>query len=100
MVVPIVLALVLATTADAAVFCARPKGDGSFNSSVKIREACKPNEVPLGVVVRGLRWSDNGDGTVSDNLTGLVWEKKQDLDSNPNAGNVHDADNIYTLSDG
>lgn len=33
---------------------------------------------------------DNGDGTISDPTTGLMWEKKS------NDGSVHDVDNIYT----
>lgn len=37
----------IATTLKAAVLCARPKRDGSFNSTVKIREACKPKEHQL-----------------------------------------------------
>jgi hypothetical protein len=40
------------------------------------------------------RWVDNGDGTVTDNLTGLIWEKKTD------DGSVHDWDNVYTWSNG
>jgi len=36
------------------------------------------------------RFVDNGDGTVSDNQTHLVWEKKDDL------GGIHDKDNFYT----
>jgi hypothetical protein len=40
------------------------------------------------------RLVDNGDGTVTDNLTGLVWEKKDD------AGGIHDKDNLYTWSTG
>ena len=42
----------------------------------------------------GSRFTDNGDGTVSDKLTGLVWEKKTD------DGSVHDKDNLYTWSTG
>jgi hypothetical protein len=38
------------------------------------------------------RFVDNGDGTVTDNQTGLVWERKTDDDS------VHDKDNTYTWS--
>jgi hypothetical protein len=37
-----------------------------------------------------LRFVDNGDGTVSDKWTGLMWEKKSD------DGSVHDWDNSYT----
>ena len=38
------------------------------------------------------RWVDNGNGTVTDNLTGLVWEKKTD------DGTVHDWDNTVMWS--
>ena len=34
-------------------------------------------------------FTDNGDGTVTDNTTGLMWEKKDD------AGGIHDKDNVY-----
>jgi hypothetical protein len=46
------------------------------------------------------RFSDNGDGTVTDHLTGLQWERKDNLDSTPNLSDPHDADNTYTLSAG
>lgn len=52
-----------------------------------------------------VRFTDNGDGTVSDAQTGLTWEKKGDLDGVPvvcaSAGacpDPHDADNQYTYS--
>jgi hypothetical protein len=35
-------------------------------------------------------YTDNGDGTVTDNTTGLMWEKKSD------DGFIHDKDNTYT----
>ena len=38
------------------------------------------------------RFADQGDGTVLDNLTSLVWEKKTD------DGGVHDKDDLYTWS--
>jgi len=38
------------------------------------------------------RFTNNGDGTVTDNLSGLVWETKTDDDT------VHDKDNSYTWS--
>ncbi len=44
------------------------------------------------------RFVDNGDGTVSDDLTGLQWEKKDSLDTTPNLTDPHDADNFYTWS--
>jgi hypothetical protein len=67
------------TTGDAAAILART--DGTFNPS------------------RGLpkwfsntRFVDNGNGTVSDTLTGLMWEKKTD------DGTIHDKDNFYNWS--
>jgi hypothetical protein len=41
------------------------------------------------------RYVDNGDGTISDRHTGLIWEKKVSLDGNPNPADPHDADNEY-----
>ena len=40
------------------------------------------------------RWTDNGDGTATDNTTGLVWELKTD------DGSIHDVDNHYDWSTG
>jgi hypothetical protein len=37
-----------------------------------------------------LSYTDNGNGTITDNNTGLVWEKKSD------DGTIHDKDNFYT----
>jgi hypothetical protein len=54
-----------------------------------------------------VRFTDNGDGTVTDADTGLLWEKKGHLDGTPvactSAGacpDPHDADNQYTYSAG
>ncbi len=40
------------------------------------------------------RFVDNGNGTITDNQTGLMWEKKDD------AGGIHDQDTYYTWSTG
>lgn len=40
------------------------------------------------------RFVDNGDGTLTDTKTGLMWEKKRD------DGGIHDKDNKYTWSTG
>jgi hypothetical protein len=48
----------------------------------------------------GTRFTDNGDGTVTDLLSELVWEKKTNLDGTPNLTDPHDADNTYTWSTG
>jgi len=42
------------------------------------------------------RFVDNGDGTVCDHETGLMWELKDSEDGTPNFDNPHDADNTYT----
>lgn len=39
---------------------------------------------------RALSYTDNGDGTITDNNTGLMWEKKDD------DGGIHDWNNNYT----
>jgi hypothetical protein len=39
-------------------------------------------------------YTDNGDGTITDNKTGLMWEKKDQ--SGP--GGIHDVHNTYTWS--
>jgi len=41
-----------------------------------------------------------GGGTmVQDNVTGLIWEMKNNLDGTPDYSNPHDADNTYTWCD-
>jgi len=42
-----------------------------------------------------LNFADNGDGTITDHTTDLMWEKKVELDFVANAGNLHDADNCH-----
>jgi hypothetical protein len=44
------------------------------------------------------RFEDNGDGTITDNDTGLMWEKKVKLDSTLDLANLQDADNYYRWS--
>ncbi|MBW2709452.1 MAG: hypothetical protein JRD04_09275 [Deltaproteobacteria bacterium] len=39
------------------------------------------------------------DGMVRDNVTGLIWEVKQNKDGTKNYDNPHDADNTYTWYD-
>jgi hypothetical protein len=38
----------------------------------------------------GPTYTDNGDGTITDNVTGLMWEKLSD------DGTIHDKDNVYS----
>ena len=60
---------------------------------------------PSGVMVD--RWTENGDGTVTDRLTGLMWEMKTGTpgqtvtcDSVPSCSDPHDVNNVYTWSTG
>jgi len=48
----------------------------------------------------GARFVDSHDGTVTDNLTTLVWEKKDTLDDTQNFSDPHDADNTYAWCSG
>ncbi len=41
------------------------------------------------------RFVDNADGTITDNETGRMWEKKVELNSVANLANPHDADNSH-----
>jgi hypothetical protein len=41
------------------------------------------------------RFVDNGDGTISDRMTRLQWEKKDGADGVADLGNPHDVDNGY-----
>jgi hypothetical protein len=40
-------AVLTASSTNAAVLCAKPRSDGTFSTSVKIREACTPREMQL-----------------------------------------------------
>ena len=45
---------------------------------------------------RPQRFVDNGDGTLCDTRTGLMWEKKNAADGVQDLSNPHDVDNLYT----
>lgn len=44
------------------------------------------------------RFVDNADGTITDNVSGLMWEKKTELNGTAVGANLHDADNRYRWS--
>ena len=48
----------------------------------------------LALKLAGVRYVDNGDGTVTDTQTGLMWEKKEDVDN----GHIHSMYDTYTWS--
>jgi hypothetical protein len=56
--------------------------------TVTITPTTEPTETPT--VAAGL--VDNGDGTITDNDSGLMWEKKDQ------SGGIHDVDNFYSWS--
>ena len=45
-----------------------------------------------------IRFVDNGDGTICDHQTGLMWEQKDASDSTADPDNPHDVDNPYDWS--
>lgn len=54
--------LVTVVTADAVVLCAKPRGDGTFNTTIKLREQCTPRETTLDPGALGLRGPAGADG--------------------------------------
>jgi hypothetical protein len=46
-----------------------------------------------------LSYTDNGDGTFTDDNTGLMWEIKDGADGGSDYANPHDVDNWYTWTD-
>jgi hypothetical protein len=44
-------------------------------------------------------YTDLGGGMIQDNVTGLIWEQKTNMDGTVNYSNPHDADNTYTWCD-
>jgi hypothetical protein len=77
-----------------------PKGDtGPSGTGAGIPTCTAPNiylVISNGTLACQPQYVDNGDGTVTDNRTGLMWEKK--IEGTVNPGNVHDVNNGYTWS--
>ncbi len=78
--------------------CVLYLADGSASDCSVWINGCIPGGRNTDVCVPNLsaspRYVDNGDGTVSDKTTCLMWEQKTDDDT------VHDTDNLYTWSTG
>ena len=49
----IVATIFVASSAEAVVLCAKPRADGTFNTSVKVRETCKTDETQLDAAAIG-----------------------------------------------
>ena len=70
---------------------ASPGGGVARTGQTAVFGAGSDGVLQLGVV---RSFTDNGDGTITDNVTGLMWEKKSD------DGSIHDKDDLYTWSAG
>jgi len=89
-----VAALCLAVCAGRAD--AQCKGDFNNDGMVTIDELIVAVDNALSGCAAGQpRFVDNGDGTITDHRTGLMWEKKDGLNGRPNEVDLHDADNTY-----
>jgi hypothetical protein len=64
-------------------------------AKLKTSLLCTPAEA----VTSPDRFVDNGDGTITDNATGLQWEKKDGADGMASSANHHDVDNTYAWDD-
>jgi len=92
--------------------CDQCKGDFNGNGEVTIDEIIvSVNNALDGCPAPGPRFTDNGNGTITDTKTGLQWEQKDSKDLDEPAEpvvcpggatcvNPHDADNRYTWSTG
>ena len=65
---------------------------------VLLLTACLPFAV-IGAKKEPFRFVDNGDGTISDLQTGLMWEKKSTADGAEDLFDPSDVDNVYTWTD-
>jgi Protein of unknown function (DUF1566) len=78
--------------------CLLKSAAGVLGGKDDVSAACRPkfqdtvDKVDAKAAAKSVpcRFMDNGDGTVSDLNTGLVWEQKDDL------GGIHDKDDSYT----
>jgi hypothetical protein len=68
--------------------------DGSASCWANFNATLKKIDAAAAKAGTACRYVDNGNGTVSDLNTGLVWEKK----SAAGTGDVHDVDNLYSWS--
>jgi hypothetical protein len=58
---------------------------------MQVTEFCQDVAAAIGGTVS--RFVDNADGTITDSVTDLMWEKKTERDDDENLANPHDADN-------
>jgi hypothetical protein len=81
------------------VFYSGPVSSGTVANLATINGMLTSSSASVRAVRAGFapmpRYLDNGDGTVTDQLTKLTWEKKVQLDLHPDPANLHDADDTY-----
>jgi hypothetical protein len=101
-----VVALLLAA-APSVSEAQRCPGDNNGDGVTTVDEIVASVDSALNGCGDGVRFVDNGDGTISDYDARLTWEKKVDLDGSPIdctspavCPDPHDADNRYTWSTG
>ena len=95
----LVTALALSMASRTTPSAAQCLGDFNDDSRVTIDELLTAVRNSLDeCAIIGARFVDHGDGTVTDQKTGLVWEKKDALDGSTNSSDPHDADNPYAWS--
>ncbi|MGH7790078.1 MAG: DUF1566 domain-containing protein [Candidatus Binatia bacterium] len=88
-----VAAAVLSAGTPAGAQC---RGDFNGDLRVTIDELISSVENALdGCAMAGDRFVDNGDGTITDRQTRLLWEKKTAVDRAVQPGNLHDGDATY-----
>ena len=96
LVAPVALALVVAAPSMSRAQCL---GDFNGDDVVSIAELVTAVDNALyGCSTTDQRFVDSGDGTVTDQQTHLMWEKKDHLDGDANPADPHDADNFYSWS--
>ena len=66
------LVLVVTSTAEVAVLCAKPRKDGTFNGAVRIRESCKPGETQLDPAAVGFCCAASTTSTSSTSTTTTI----------------------------
>jgi hypothetical protein len=94
----LVLVLVTWLTAPVSIH-AQCLGDLNGDQKVTIDELITVSGNAVNGCPHSPRFLDNRDGTITDTATGLMWERKQNLDGNPNLLDAHDADNQYSWSE-
>jgi uncharacterized protein DUF1566 len=74
---------------------AQPRCPGDFNGDRQVTVDEIISSVNRALHGCPVRFVDNADGSINDNWTGLMWEKKVKFDQTQDLANPQDADNLY-----